>query len=510
MSLLRHGAIVGLYTGLSRVFGLVREILMSHVLGASLVADAFIVAFKFPNFFRRFFAEGAFNAAFVPQFAGTLAMEGPHKAQQLAQRVFFIMAFFLMAFVFFVEIFTPLLMPLIAPGFSSTVERLELATHFTRITFPYIFFISLCALCAGVLNSLNRYAAAASAPILLNVVMIAALLLYEYMHVSPGYALAWSVFVAGIMQFIWMLWACKRLGMSFFIKPTFQCDEKVNRVFRLMIPGALGAGVMQINILIDMVLASFLPIGSMSYLYYADRLNQLPLSIFGIGMGTVLLPPLSKLWRQKDEVQALKTQNHALSLAMQFTMPAAVGLVCLSHILIDVIFGHGKFTTENVNQTAKALEAFALGLPAYVASKIFATSFFAQLDTKTPVKIAAVCVGVNLVLNLIFMQYWQHVGLALATSASAWLNMFLLGAMFQRKGALHISTSLKILLFKILAASCVMFFVLKTTLFYLWPHMPSPFYLWHKIALILTLIFLGSSVYFGLLISSKGTIGKNF
>ncbi len=493
MSLLRHGITVGGYTAISRVLGLVREIFMSHILGASFVADAFIVAFKFPNFFRRFFAEGAFNAAFVPQFAGTLATEGMASAQNLAQRVFTYMALFLLGFVIFVELFTPLIMPLIAPGFSNTLERLTLATDFTRITFPYIFFISLCALCAGVLNSLNRYAVAASAPILLNIVMIAALVFYKQCELSPGYALAWSVFLAGIIQFIWMMWACKRHGVALFVFPKFDRDEKVKKVFRLMIPGAIGAGVMQINILIDMVLASFLPVGSMSYLYYADRLNQLPLSIFGIGIGTVLLPPLSKLWRQNKPEEAMKTQNSALILAMQFTIPAAVGLFILSNPLIQLIFGHGQFTPYDVTQTAYALAAFAVGLPAYVCSKVFSTSFFAQQDTKTPVQIAAVCVGINFILNLALMPYWQHTGLAMSTAAAAWVNMLFLALILWKKGAFFVSKPLIYALQKIFIATGVMVIFIYGAVSYL---PSSALSLWQEIGQVFGLIGAGAVPYF--------------
>jgi putative peptidoglycan lipid II flippase len=491
MSLLRHGATVGGYTALSRILGLVREIFMSHVLGASFVADAFIVAFKFPNFFRRFFGEGAFNAAFVPQFAGTLATDGLSRAQELAQKVFTLMAFFLMLFVLVVECFTPIFMPIIAPGFFTTPERLALATDFTRITFPYIFFISLCALCAGVLNSLNRYAAAASAPILLNIVMIGALVFYDVLGVAPGYALAWAVLLAGGVQFIWMLWACHRQGVSLTLKFPFK-DAAVRKVFRLMIPGAVGAGVMQINILMDMVLASFLPVGSLSYLYYADRLNQLPLSIFGIGIGTVLLPPLSKLWRQNKKDDALATQNHALILALIFTLPAAVGLIVLARPIISLIFGHGNFTENHVLQTAPTLAAFAAGLPAYVVSKVFSISFFAQENTQTPVKIASISVLVNFLLNLIFMQFWQHVGLALATCCAAWVNMFLLSMALNQSGALFLSKDFFVTLVKIFMAAVVM----GISLFGLASYIPPSFGLFSELAKVGGSVLLGGSIYF--------------
>ena len=272
MNLIRAATTVGSYTAISRAFGLLREILLSHILGANTLADAFVVAFKFPNFFRRFFAEGAFNAAFVPQIARCLAngdvQQGRLLAQALAQKVFSCLAWFLVGFVLMVEFTTPQLIPLLAPGFATTPERLELAIQFTRITFPYILFISLSALLAGVLNSLYHFAAAAAAPILLNLIMIAALILYPYTSLEPGFALCWSVFLAGLVQFSWLYWVCLQLDFKFWLKwPQLTADVK--KILKLMVPGTIGAGVMQINLFIDMMLASLLPIGSLSYLYYA-------------------------------------------------------------------------------------------------------------------------------------------------------------------------------------------------------------------------------------------------
>ncbi|MBY0462686.1 MAG: murein biosynthesis integral membrane protein MurJ [Alphaproteobacteria bacterium] len=455
MQLLRAATTVGGYTALSRITGLIREILMSHVLGASLVADAFVVAFKFPNFFRRFFAEGAFNAAFVPQFAGRLAKDGFEPAKILAEQVFSAMAWFLLVFVIVVEIFAVDLMPYLAPGFITTPERLTLAVEFTRITFPYIMFISLSALLAGVLNSIDRFAAAAAAPILLNVMMIGALLVFPDLHMEPGFALSASVFIAGVVQFLWLYWVCTRAKVTLRLKlPVL--TEDVKKVLKLMIPGTIGAGVMQINLLVDMILASLLPTGALSYLYYADRLNQLPLSIFGVAIGTALLPPLSRYWRKNEVEKALATQSTALEIAMQLTIPAAVGLVVLSYPLIKLIFGHGHFTLQDVAATAPALAAFALGLPAYVAGKVFSTTYFAREDTTTPVKVAIICVISNFVMNLIFMKWFLHVGMALATSLAAWINVVILGVLLKREGLFTFSRQLLFMTLKIIVLSAAM------------------------------------------------------
>lgn len=434
MSLIRSTFTVAFFTGLSRIMGTIREILLSHIVGASMISDAFVIAFKLPNFFRRFFGEGAFNASFVPQFAGQLAQDGEIEAKKMAERVFSFMGWSLFIFVIAVVIFTKPFLIISMPGLLKTPERMELAISFTRVTFPYVLFISLVAMLSGVLNSLNRFAAAAAVPVLLNVVMIAALLSINWYGFDPGNALCLAVFVAGILQFGWLYFACIRRG--FFLKLRFpRLTPDVKKVLKLMIPGSIGAGVMQINLFVDTAISTFLPIGSMSYIYYADRLNQLPLSIFGIAVSTVLLPVLSRYWRQNNLNAAIDMQTKALEFSMQMTLPAAVGLALMSYPFIQLIYGHGKFTNADVLQTAPTLAAFVVGLPAYVAGKIFSTAFFAKHDTKTPVKVAIISVILNIILNLILMQYFLHVGLAIATSISAWVSTFILGYLLHKQGS---------------------------------------------------------------------------
>lgn len=455
MNLFKAATTVGGWTAISRILGMLREMLMSHYMGASMVSDAFVVAFKFPNFFRRFFAEGALNAAFVPQFAGKLSEEGTVSAKKMATDVFSIMAWFLFGFVLLIELLTPYVIPVIAPGFSGTPERVELAITFTRITFPYILCISLTALLAGMLNSVDRFWAASAAPILLNIAMIFALLMIPYTHISSGILLSISVFVAGILQLGWLYWSCMRQGLALPLRLPRITDD-VRHVMRQMLPGMVGAGVMQINLLIDLQLASFLPIGSMTYLYYADRLYQLPMSIFGVAIGTALLPSLSKLWRAQDTDQALTLQNKALTFALFMNMPAAVGLIVLSQPLIALLFGHGKFSDADVLQTAPALAAFASGLPAYVASKVFTTTFFASNDTKTPVKVGGFAIAGNLILNLCLMPYFLHVGLALSTSITAYGHVVALGILLHKRGLFYLTKDLIHFCIKITGLSIIM------------------------------------------------------
>lgn len=419
--------------------GTCREMLLSHLVGASVVSDAFVIALKLPNFFRRFFAEGAFNASFVPQVAGLIGQDKKEEAHRISQEMLNFLAWFLIGFVIFVLIFTKPFLLITVPGLIKTPERFELAITYTRMTFPYIFFISLVSLFAGVLNSLNRFVAAAVVPILLNIVLIAALLAVPVWDFDPGWALCIGVFVAGVMQCVWMYIACRMCNFRFTIqRPRWTGDVK--KVLAKMIPGSIGAGVMQINLLVDMAIASYLPTKSMSYLYYADRLNQLPLSVLGVAVSTVLLPTLSRHWRDGKKDMAISTQNDALLWSMQWTLPAATGLVILAHPIMSLIYEHGKFTADDVAQSAPVLAAFALGLPAYVAGKIFSTAFFAQGDTRTPVRVACLTMVLNIAVSLMLVKPLQHVGLALATAITAWIYTIILGYILHRKGV-HIAWS---------------------------------------------------------------------
>ncbi len=452
MRIIRAMATVGGFTGVSRIFGLIRESLMSHIIGASPITDAFLVAFKFPNFFRRIFAEGAFNASFVPQFSGQLASEGPESAKLLAERVMAVLGITLILFVIFIVIATPWVMGMIAPGFSATPERLDMAITFTRITFPYILFISLAALLSGVLNSLDRFAAAAAAPIILNIIMIGAMVTFSYADLATGKALSWAVFLSGVFQLVWLYWTCWRTGFRLKIRLP-RLTPEVRKVIRLMIPGAIGAGVMNINLLLDMVFASLLPSGSISFLHYADRLNQLPLSLFGIAMGTALLPSLSRQIRLGEEEKARASQGLAVEVSLQLTIPAALGLMLLSYPIIDLLYG---LQGEQITATAAALAAFATGIPAYVLSKVFVTGFFARQDTKTPVKIAIISIVCNLMLNVILMGPFSHVGLAMATSIAAWVNAGLLLIGLHRRNWFSLTRQIQITGAKVLISALAM------------------------------------------------------
>ena len=452
MVLLRSILTVGGFTMLSRVLGFIRDILVAAFLGAGPVADAFFVAFKMPNFFRRLFAEGAFNAAFVPLFAAKLTDDGRKPAAQFAAAVMSVMVVFLLVFVTALQIAMPWLMYVFAPGFANDPEKFLLAVDLTRITFPYLLFISLVSLLGGVLNSLGRFAAAAATPVILNLVLIGAMLLATPYLPSPGHSLAWGVAVAGVAQFLWLVYACRREGVSLRL-PRPRLSPPVRRLLRLMVPGAIGAGVVQINLLVDIVIASLLPTGAISFLYYADRVNQLPLGVVGVAIGTALLPLLSRQLRAGEDREALNSMNRAIEIALLFTIPGAAALLIIAHPIVSVLFERGAFDAATSLATAQALMAYSVGLPAYVLIKVLAPGFFARQDTATPVKIAIVCVAINVILNLILIQFLAHVGIALATAISAWINAFLLATFLRRRDQFQTDARLRQRIVRILVAT---------------------------------------------------------
>jgi len=433
MGLLRSVATVGSYTLVSRVFGFVRDILTAAILGAGPVADAFFVAQRLPNLFRSLFAEGAFSAAFVPLFAGTMAERGKDAARIFAEDALAVLLAALLGFVVLGEIFMPTVMGVIAPGFNEDQAKFGLAVELARITFPYLLFIALVALQGGVLNSVDRFAAAAATPVLLNLFLITALLLMDRFGWHDGHALAWAVTGAGLAQFLWLLTSCARAGLALRL-PVPRLTPAVRRTLTVMAPGTLGAGVTQLNLLISTALASLLPTGAVSYLYYADRLNQLPLGVVGIAVGTAILPPLSRYVRLGQAADAVATQNRGLELALLLTLPAAVALALLANPILSVLFEHGAFSAADTEATAAALAAYAAGLPAFVLVKVLAPAFFARHDTATPVKVAVAAMATNLGLTVLLMQFLAHVGIALATTAAGWVNALTLLALLIHRG----------------------------------------------------------------------------
>jgi putative peptidoglycan lipid II flippase len=455
MALFRSVATVGSLTMVSRLFGFARDILTAAILGAGPVADAFFVAQRLPNLFRSLFAEGAFSAAFVPLANRTLADGGKPALKVFAEEAFSVLFAALLVFVVLGEIFMPWVMRAMAPGFEAQPDKFDLVVVLSRITFPYLLFISLVALQGGLLNTLDRFAAAAATPVLLNLFLIAGLLLMRRLHWAGGEVLAWALTAAGIAQFCWLMASCARAGVMLRLRWP-RLSPQVRETLKIMGPGVLGAGVTQINLLISTALASLLPGGSVSYLYYADRLNQLPLGVVGIAVATAILPPLSRQVRSGDIAGAVATQNRGLELSVLLTLPAAAALGILAMPILAGLFERGAFGPAEAAATASALIVYAAGLPAFVLVKVLAPAFFARHDTKTPVKIAVMAMITNLVLTVVLMQFLAHVGIAIALSASGWLQALTLLGLLMRRGHFHLDARTRANLPRIVAATIVM------------------------------------------------------
>lgn len=455
MGLLQRVATVGGYTAVSRALGFAREVLTAAFLGAGPVADAFVVALRLPNLFRSLFAEGAFSAAFVPLFAGRAARDGREAARIFAEDALSFLLAALLILVIAAELAMPWVVRAIAPGFADEPARFALAVELTRITFPYLAFISLVALYGGVLNALDRFAAQASAPILLNLSLIAALLLFADRFPTPGHALAWGVAVAGVLQFLWLAMAASRAGIPLGL-PWPRWTPETARLLRLMAPGVVGAGITQINLLVSTMLASLLPAGSIAHLYYADRLNQLPLGIVGIAVATVVLPQLARELRSATPEVAHRTHGQGMALALVVTLPAALALAVLAQPIVRTLYERGQFGLEDSLATAAALVAYAIGLPAFVLSRVAVVGFFAREDTRTPVRIAALSFLVNAGLTLLLMGPLGHVGVALATTVAGWLSLAVMLIVLGRRGHFRPDRTLLARMPRILAAALAM------------------------------------------------------
>lgn len=476
MSLLvRASATIGGLTMVSRVLGFIRDMMIASALGAGVLSDAFFVAFKLPNFMRRLFAEGAFNTAFVPLFAGILATEGKSAARVFAEEIYSVMLWILLGVTALFIVAMPWVMYILAPGFESDPYKYGLSVELTRITMPYMIFISLMSLLAGILNSWEKFAAVAATPIVMNLCLIVSQVALIHHTETPAHALAYGVFIAGVAQYLWLVWFCKKAD----VLPKLQAPrltENFKKLMRLMAPAALGAGVAQINLMVDMIIASLIP-NAVSYLYYADRIAEMPLGVIGIAVATALLPMMSKQIREGKTEAASYSQNRALELSLLLGLPAAAALIALAHPIISVMFERGAFGLNETLATYKALIAYALGLPAFLAVKIFAPGFFANQDTKTPVKIAVVCVLLNFILNLVLMQSMAHVGMALATTIAGWVNAGAMGyILYKRKvfvpDALLVFRLMRITGASLLMAGCVwLAYIQWETYFYDGGHM---------------------------------------
>ena len=439
MNLTRALGSVGGLTLASRVLGLVRDTLFARFIGASFASDAFLIAFRLPNMFRALFAEGAFSAAFIPMFNHKVAAKdggGLKDGVSFAEDALSVLLPVLIVMTIVMEIAAWPVTWLLSGGFNdASADQFAFAVELSRITFPYLLFISLVSLLGGILNSLHRFWVNAAAPILLNLTLIAALLLFhshEPLFTARNQAIA--VTVSGALQLLWLVYACRKAGIVLRLKlPRLNPD--VMKLLSLIWPAAAGAGAVQINLVVSTALAAtLLPEGSVSYIYYADRLNQLPLGLIGIGLGTVLLPTISRHLGRGEEAEAMATQNRGMELALFLTLPATVALIVCGVPIIAALFQHGRFTAVDSLFTAQALAAFSIGLPSYILVKVLTPGYYARSDTKTPVSYATVSMVVNLVLNLAFIKPLGHMGPPLATAIASTVNVVLLYRTLAKRG----------------------------------------------------------------------------
>ena len=423
MSVGRPVATVGTLTLASRILGLARDVAFAATLGAGPVAEAFFVAFRLPNLFRRLFAEGAFAVAFVPIFSRRLTAEGEEPAGRFAEETLSALVCLLLAVTLLAQLAMPWLMLAIAGGFAGRDGALDLAVAFSRITFPYLLLLSVFALFAGILNATRRFAAAAAAPILLNVTFLAALGLAVWFEWSPGYAASWAVPVAGVLQLAVVVRAARRAGFRLRLRRP-RLTPGVRRLLRVAAPAALGSGVHQINLLIGTLIASFFP-GAVAWLQYADRLYQLPLGVVGVALGVVLLPELARRLGAGDEAGARDSFSRSVEIAVAVGAPAMVALMVVPGPVVSVLFERGAFGAGDRLETARAVVLFAAGLPAFMLSKVYATAFFAREDTRTPVRYASASFAVNSALAAGGAAAWGYLAIPAATTIAAWLMLAL-------------------------------------------------------------------------------------
>ena len=447
MNIIKSTGTFSLFVLISRVLGYVRDFFMAIYLGSGPLADAFFVAFRIPNTFRRLFSEGTFNAAFVPSYSSELA-KSKNKANEFANIVFNLLLFGLLLTTILIEIFMPGFIKLIAPGFTNDLDQTQLAINLTRLTFPFLLFISLASFLSAILNSHNKFAAAAAAPIILNILLILCLILANKFEDNLVYYLSYTVSVAGLIQFIFLLIFVRKFYFPK-IDLNFKIHKNVKIFFKKLLPSIFASGVTQINILVGTIIASF-QVSAVSYLYYADRIYQINLAIAGIAIGTIILPNLSKYVENKSNEKISQIQNKALELSLFLSLPAAFALIVASEEITSSLFGYGSFDKESVKNSATALFYFSIGLPAFSLIKIFSSFLFARRDTNTPFKISLLSVITNILISVIFFKDFGFIIIPIATSISSWLNAIILMIVVINKKYFEFSKIFFHSLFKIL------------------------------------------------------------
>ncbi len=445
---------VGGFTLLSRVTGFLRDIVMAAVLGAGPLADAFLVAFRLPNHFRAIFAEGAFASAFVPAYARVRTQNGADSARLFSDRIFTLLLISQIALLALALAFTPGVIALLAPGFADDPLRFSLATELTRITFPYLLLMTLVTLYSDILNSLDRFASAAAAPVFLNLSMIFALSLAMFFP-TAGHAAAWGVLLAGFLEALLVGSDVRRAGaLPRLRRPTW--DDDIKRFFKALGPATVGSAGVQLALFADTIIASFLAAGALSALYYADRLNQLPIGVIGIAVGTVLLPDMARRVAQGDLAGARDAQNRAFEFALLLVIPCVVAFVLIPDLIMRALFARGAFTAADARAAAATLTAYTLGLIPFVLMRSAVAPFFARGDTFTPVKASLIAASVNIGFKFVLVGPLAQVGLAVATAIGGWVNFALLMWLARREGLTEADARLRVSMAKLAGAGAIL------------------------------------------------------
>lgn len=459
MSLFKSIATFGGFTFISRITGFVRDMVLANLLGAGMVSDAFFVSFKLPNLFRSLFAEGAFTSAFVPIFSQKLVCQGKKKSIFFASQAVSVLVFFLLLFVILFEIFMPYVVDILAPGFMKDPGKMELAVSLCRMTFPFLLFISIVSFQAGILNSFEKFAAPAAAPIILNLVMIASAFVFVPFAPTAAHGFAFGISVAGFLEILWLGYFLNKQNIK--LHPYLHMGKilhnpEIKTLFKRIAPGIVGAGIYQINMVVDTILVSLVGTGAISWLYYANRLQQLPLGVVGAAISVALLPILSKQLKADDLKESRQTQDKAVEYGALLSFPAAILLIALAQPIINILFQHGRFTAHDTQMTTYALMAYAVGLPFYVLVKALMPNFFARGDTVTPVKYSAVVFLTNLTANLILMKPFGHIGIAVGTTIAAFVSLAQYVYGLKKRGYWQISPALATAIVKIMLCSLLM------------------------------------------------------
>lgn len=506
MTFFRSIAAVSGLTLLSRFLGYFRDVLIGSIFGDSGLSDIFFQAFRLPNLFRRLFAEGALNSAFVPLFSRLNEHENRAAALRFASVVFTILTLILIVLILIFEWWMPEVMAVLAPGFKQDPSKFQLVVELGRVVFPYILFIALAALCAGILNSLHKFAAATASPILLNIFCIIALL-WPVTHLSKSsLILSWSVMGAGIAQFIWVLISCYRLDFPLKLC-SITLTPEIKLLLKRMGPGVASAGVYQINLLVSNSVASFVPM-AVSYLAYADRINQFPLSVIGIAIGTVLLPLLSQQLGRHEYKQANYLENRLLQFSFFLTLPATAALFSIALPVIITLFQHGRFTSDMSREVATILSIYILSLPSNVLIKILSTSFFARHNTFIPMTAASISIGSNLVLTFILFHWFSYYGIAAAGVIASWINVVILGISLIKKTEFSFDRRLKSAIVRLFVASFGMGGILQLILPFVLPYFGKGIF--YDFMFLAGYIALGLATYLGLVVLLKGFTRKEF